>query len=212
MGAERFLREIEVAAQLNHPNILGLHDSGEADGLLYFVMPFVEGESLRDRLDRDATLLLEDAGRIVREIGSALAYAHDRGLVHRDVKPENILFQAGHALLCDLGIAKAASEAQVQLTHTGISVGTFAYMSPEQASGEVAIDGRADIYALGCTFHEMLSGESPFAASTPQAILAKKLMGAIPELSSSRPDVPATVTEVIVKSARALPVRSVLVV
>ena len=205
MGPERFLREIEVAARLNHPNILGLHDSGEADGLLYFVMPFVEGGSLRDRLDREGTLSLEDAGRIVREVGSALAYAHDRGLVHRDVKPENILFQAGHALLCDLGIAKATSEAQMQLTHTGISVGTFLYMSPEQASGDGGIDGRADIYALGCTFHEMLSGEPPFRGSTPQAILAKKLMGRIPELSSSRSDVPATVRDVIVKALATSP-------
>lgn len=197
MSPERFLREIEIAAQLNHPNILGLHDSGDADGLLYFVMPFVEGESLRERLDREGRLSLDDTVRIAREVGDALEYAQARGVVHRDIKPENILFQAGHALVCDFGIAKAASEAQGRLTQTGLIIGTFAYMSPEQASGEGQIDGRTDLYALGCILHEMLAGEAPFVGSTSQAVLAKKLMGTPTDLATVRPDVPPTVRAVI---------------
>jgi serine/threonine-protein kinase len=197
MGPERFLREIEVAAQLNHPNILGLHDSGEADGLLYFVMPFVEGESLRQRLDREGRLSLDDAVRVTCEVGSALGYAQTRGVVHRDIKPENILFLGGQALVCDFGIAKAASDAQDRLTQTGLAVGTFRYMSPEQAAGEGEIDGRTDLYALGCMLHEMLSGDAPFVGSTPQAVLAQKLVGTPSDLSIARPDVPATVQDVI---------------
>ena len=197
MGPERFLREIEIAAQLNHPNILGLYDSGEADGVLYFVMPFVEGDSLRDRLDREGRLPLDDAVRITYEVGSALGYAHERGVVHRDIKPENVLFQAGHALVCDFGIAKAASEAEGRLTQTGLAVGTLPYMSPEQAVGEEEIDGRSDLYALGCVFHEMLSGEVPFVGSTPQAVLSKKLMGMATDLSTVGPEVPPTVREVV---------------
>jgi serine/threonine-protein kinase len=200
MGPERFLREIEVAAQLNHPNILGLHDSGEADGLLYFVMPFVEGESLRQRLDREGRLPLDDAVRITCEVGSALGYAQTRGLVHRDIKPENILFLGGQALVCDFGIAKAASDAQDRLTQTGLAVGTFQYMSPEQAAGEGDIDGRTDLYALGCILHEMLSGAAPFVSSTPQAVLAQKLVGTPTDLSDARPDIPATVRDVITRA------------
>ncbi len=205
MGPERFLREIEIAAQLNHPNILGLHDSGEADGVLYFVMPFVEGESLRDRLDREGQLSLDDAVQITSEVGSALGYAHERGVVHRDIKPENVLFQAGHALVCDFGIAKAASEAEGRLTQTGLAVGTVTYMSPEQAVGEEEIDGRADLYALGCVFHEMLSGEVPFVGPTPQAVLSKKLMGTATDLSTVRPDVPPTVRDVISRALATAP-------
>ena len=196
MGPERFLREIEIAAQLNHPNILGFHDSGEADGVLYFVMPFVEGESLRAWLGREGRLLLDDAVRITCEVGSALGYAHERGGVHRDIKPENVLFQAGHALVCDFGIAKAASEVQRRLTETGLAVGTLPYMSPEQAVGEEGIDGRSDLYSLGCVFHEMLSGEVPFVGSTPQAVLSKKLMGMATDLSTVGPEVPPTVRDV----------------
>jgi len=205
MGPERFLREIEIAAQLNHPNILGLHDSGEADGVLYFVMPFVEGESLRDRLDREGQLSLDDAVQITSEVGSALGYAHERGVVHRDIKPENVLFQAGHALVCDFGIAKAASEAEGRLTQTGLAVGTVTYMSPEQAVGEEEIDGRTDLYALGCVFHEMLSGEVPFVGPTPQAVLSKKLMGTATDLSTVRPDVPPTVRDVISRALATAP-------
>ena len=205
MGPERFLREIEVAAQLNHPNILGLHDSGEVDGVLYFVMPFVEGESLRDRLEQEGQLSLDDAVRITSEVASALGYAHERGVVHRDIKPENILFQAGHALVCDFGIAKAASEAQGRLTETGLAVGTLKYMSPEQAVGEEEIDGRTDLYALACVLHQMLSGEVPFVGPTPQAVLSKKLMGAATDLSTGRPDVAPTVRDVISRALATAP-------
>ncbi len=197
VGPERFLREIEIAAQLNHPNILGLHDSGDADGVLYFVMPLVEGESLRERLNREGRLSLDDAVKITCEVGRALGYAHERGLVHRDIKPENILFQAGQALVCDFGIAKAASEAKSRLTQTGLAIGTLVYMSPEQAGGEEEIDGRTDLYALGCVLHEMLSGEAPFVGSTPQAVLTKKLMGTATDLATVRPDIPPTVRDVI---------------
>ena len=197
MGPERFLREIGIAARLNHPHILALHDSGEADGLLYFVMPFVEGESLRERLRREGRLSLEATLEITRQIASALGFAHERGLVHRDVKPGNILFQAGQALVCDFGIARAASEAQDGLTRTGIAVGTLAYMSPEQATGERDVDARTDVYALACLVHEMLTGDVPFHGSTAQAVLGRKLVGDVPDVRESRPDVPFTVGAVL---------------
>ena len=200
MGEERFAREIETAARLNHPNILALLDSGEADGLRYFVMPFVDGESLRDVLDREGTLEVERVVTYAREMGSALAYAHGQGLVHRDIKPENILFQAGHAVVCDFGIAKAMTEASVDsLTRTGTSVGTFAYMSPEQLIDGAEIDHRTDVYSLGCVVYEMLEGEPPFTASTPQAAMAKKLVGDLPE-RSTRSDVPDSVWDVLGKA------------
>ena len=197
LGTERFHREIEAVAGLNHPNILGLHDSGESDGLLYFVMPFVEGESLRARLHRESRLPLDEAIRITREIGDALQYAHQHGLVHRDVKPENILFQAGHALVGDFGIAQVTSQTHERLTRTGVSVGTVTYMSPEQLSDEGVVDRRADVYALGCLVMEMLTGEVPFEATNPQASLAKKLSGTAPDLTAARPDVPPTVQGVL---------------
>jgi serine/threonine-protein kinase len=197
LGTERFLREIDVAAGLNHPNILALHDSGEADGLLYFVMPFVEGESLRARLDREGRLSLEEALRIAEEIGSALEYAHRQGLVHRDIKPENILFQAGHALVADFGIAQVTSGSEDRLTRTGVAVGTFTYMSPEQLTGDQSVDARTDVYALGCLVHEMLAGESPFGASNAHASLAQKLTGDAPDLTAVRDDVPPTVQSAV---------------
>jgi len=197
LGTERFLREIEVAARLNHPNVLALHDSGEADGLLYFVMPYVEGESLRERLTREGRLPVDEAMRIAAEIADALDYAHGQGLVHRDMKPENILFQAGHALVCDFGIAQVATGAEERLTRTGVSVGTLAYMSPEQLDEHAVVDGRADVYALGCILHEMLSGSNPFGGSTPQVALARKLTGEVPDLTATRPEVPPTVQPVV---------------
>lgn len=205
LGAERFLREIEIAAGLNHPNILGLHDSGEADGLLYFVMPYVEGDSLRDRLAREGPMPVEDATRVVREVGSALSFAHGLGLVHRDVKPENILFQAGHALVCDFGIAKAASEAQDRLTQTGLAIGTWMYMSPEQITESEAVDGRADLYALGCMFYEMLTGSPPYPGGSARGALARRLSGPPPPASDLREDVPATVSDVIARALAASP-------
>lgn len=197
---ERFAREIEVAAGLNHPNILSLHDSGEADGARWFVMPYVDGESLRDVLDREGTLELDRATMYAREIASALSYAHGEGLVHRDIKPENVLLQAGHAVVCDFGIAKAMRDVQRDpLTQTGMSVGTLTYMSPEQLSTDTEIDGRADIYALGCVLHEMLEGEAPFSAATPQVSVARKLMGDLPNRSTQRA-VPDSVWSVVRKA------------
>src|SRR5829696_7115683 len=152
LGADRFLREIRVAANLQHPNILGLYDSGEAPGgLLYYVMPFIEGESLRDRLNKEQQLPIHDSLSIVREAAEALQYAHERGIVHRDIKPENILLQGGHALVADFGIARAVGGATTaQITGAGLAIGTPAYMSPEQALGQAAIDARSDVYSLGC--------------------------------------------------------------
>ncbi len=191
LGAERFLREIEIAAKLAHPHILALHDCGEADGLLYYTMPYVEGESLRDRLTREKQLPLEEALRIAREVADALSYAHALGLVHRDIKPENILFEAGHAVVADFGIARAVSAAGgAKLTETGLAVGTPAYMSPEQAAGLSDVDGRSDLYSLGCVLYEMLAGETPYTGPTPQAVFAKKLSEPLPRISVVREAVP----------------------
>jgi len=200
LGNERFRREIDLAARLNHSNILALHDSGEADGLLYFVMPYVEGGSLRVRLVREGRILLGEALRIAEEIASALDYAHERGLVHRDIKPENILFQAGHALVADLGIARVANDEGERLTRTGFAVGTFTYMSPEQLGGEGTVDARSDIYALGCLVHEMLAGTPPFEAPTAQASLAKKLTGDVAKVIDLGNDLPPTLQPVIERS------------
>src|SRR5213594_1353064 len=159
IGAARFLREIAIAAKLTHPHILPLHDSGEAGGLLYYVMPYVEGESLRDRLRREERLSVDQSLQIARQVAGALSYAHGRGIVHRDIKPENILLEAGHAVVSDFGIARAMSAAGGdELSETGIILGTPAYMSPEQAVGADDIDGRTDIYSLGCVLFEMLAG------------------------------------------------------
>ena len=152
-----------------------MHDSGETDGLLYYVMPFVEGESLRDRLVREQQLPIDDALRIAREVASALGYAHGRGVVHRDIKPENILLSAGHAVVTDFGIARAVdAAADNRLTQTGITLGTAAYMSPEQATGERDVDGRSDIYSLGCVLYGMVAGEPPFTGPNVQAMIARR--------------------------------------
>jgi len=194
LGAERFLREIEIAAKLTHSNILALHDCGGGDECLYYTMPFVEGESLRDRLNREKQLSIEDALQITREVADALGHAHSLGIVHRDIKPENILFQGGHALVADFGIARAVREAGAEtLTETGLAIGTPAYMSPEQASGSKDIDARSDLYSLGCVLYEMLSGETPYLGNTPQAIVAKKLSEPAPRVSVVRDKVPPAV-------------------
>jgi serine/threonine-protein kinase len=194
IGHERFLREIEISAGLSHPHILPLYDSGEADGLLYYVMPYVEGESLRDRLDREKQLPLDDALHISREVADALSYAHSRGVVHRDIKPENILLQSGHAVVADFGIARAVSAAGGdRLTQTGVAVGTPAYMSPEQAAGDRELDGRSDLYALGCVLYEMLTGDPPFSGPTVESVVRQHLLSEPRPVASLRPAVPAEV-------------------
>ena len=194
LGAERFLREIETTANLRHPHIVPLYDSGEVHGALYYVMPFVEGESLRERLKRDGQLPLDDAIRIAREVAGALSYAHARGVVHRDIKPENILLESGHAVVTDFGIARAVREAGTEsLTGAGISLGTPAYMSPEQAAGEREIDGRTDLYSLGCVLYEMLGGQPPFTGPSTPSIIRQHLMAEPRPIATLRPTVPAPV-------------------
>ncbi len=204
IGSGRFLREIEIAAQLSHPHILPLFDSGEAgkpgsrdERFLFFVMPYVEGESLRDLLTREKQLPIEDALRIAREVADALAYAHRAGVVHRDIKPENILLQAGHPVVSDFGIASALQAAAGEpLTDPGFAVGTPAYMSPEQSVGE-AVDSRSDVYSLACVLFEMLAGDPPFTGSTAQAIQARKVMDTVPRIRTVRELVPEGVERVI---------------
>jgi len=189
LGSERFLREIEVTAGLTHPHILPLFDSGEADGFLYYVMPYIAGESLRQRLNRETQLPVDDARAIARQVAAALDFAHRHDVVHRDIKPENVLLHEGEALVADFGIALAVTAAGGgRLTETGLSIGTPAYMSPEQVTGDRAIDGRSDIYSLACVLYEMLAGEPPYTGPTAQAVLARKLSEAVPRLSVVRAD------------------------
>ena len=205
LGPERFLREIQVTAQLQHPHILPLHDSGEAEGFLYYVMPYVEGESLRGRLTRERQLPLDEALAIAREVADALSYAHSRDVVHRDIKPENILLASGHALVADFGIARAITAAGGEhLTATGLTVGTPGYMSPEQASGSSHLDGRSDQYSLACVLYEMLAGELPYTGPTAQAIIAKQLTEPLPHLGTVRA-VPGTVEAALTKALAKVP-------
>jgi serine/threonine-protein kinase len=198
VGAERFLQEIELLSHLNHPHILPLFDSGQADGLLYYVMPFVEGESLRDRLGREKQLPVEDALEITRNVAAALSHAHGLGIVHRDIKPGNIMLEGGEAVVTDFGIARAITSAGGEhLTATGVTLGTPAYMSPEQAGGAEVIDGRSDIYALACVLYEMLAGEPPFTGPTAQSIMARQLHDAPRSLFVVRPTVPASVEHAV---------------
>jgi TolB-like protein len=187
IGPERFLREIEIAARLNHPHILPLHDSGDADGVLYYVMPYVAGETLRQRLDRERQLSVAEAVRIAREVADGLSHAHSHGVIHRDIKPDNIMLSGGHAVIADFGIARAVSAAgSPQITVTGMAVGTAGYMSPEQALGEREVDARSDLYSLGCVLYEMLVGEPPHNSATAQAIIARRLTEAVPSVRAVR--------------------------
>ena len=174
LGPDRFLREIRIAAKLNHPHILALFDSGEAGGFLYYVMPYLPGSSLRERLDREGELPIREAVRIIREVADALAFAHSQGVVHRDIKPDNVMLAGSHAVVADFGVAKAVSEASGRdtLTTAGVALGTPAYMAPEQATADPLVDHRADIYALGVMAYQLLTGRTPFMAATPQAVLA----------------------------------------
>ena len=206
LGPERFLREIETAARLQHPHILPLHDSGDADGFLYYVMPYVEGESLRQRLVREKQLPLEDALQITGAVASALSYAHSHDVVHRDIKPENILLSGGEAVVADFGIARAVTAAGGdKLTMTGIAVGTPTYMSPEQAAGGAQLDGRSDVYSLGCVLYEMLAGEPPFTGPTAQAIIARTLTETPRPIHPMRAGVPEALDPVIAKAMAVTP-------
>ena len=206
LGPGRFLREIELAAKLSHPHILPLYDSGQVDGLLFYVMPYIEGESLRARLDRDKQLPIEEAVRLARQIAAALDYAHRHDVIHRDIKPENILLHEGEPLVADFGIALAVSEAGGErLTGTGFSIGTPYYMSPEQATGDRQPDARSDIYSLGCVLYEMLAGEPPHSGPNAQAVLARILTEPPRELRKLRGSVPVALERVVAKSLSRFP-------
>ena len=200
LGTDRFLREVKIAAQLSHPHILPMYDSGEADGLLYYVMPHVEGETLYARLKREIQLPVEDAVRLAREVAEALEYAHQRGIIHRDIKPANILLQSGHALVADFGIARAIGGEGEGLTATGIAIGTPHYMSPEQASGGRDVDARTDVYALGAMLYEMLAGEPPFTGPTAQAIISRALTEEPRPLTATRRGLPPQLDAVVSKA------------
>ena len=211
LGAERFLREIRIAARLSHPHILPLHDSGTLDlGLgrpvLFYVMPYVAGQSLRERHREELQLPMEEALGIARQVADALDHAHREGVIHRDIKPENILLSDGQAVLADFGIARALDAAGGdQVTEAGLAMGTPAYMSPEQSAGSVGLDGRSDIYALGCVVYEMLGGQPPFPGPTPQAILARHAMDSVPSLRTLRPAVPVPLARVVTQALAKVP-------
>ena len=206
LGPERFLREIQVAARLTHPHILAVHDSGRLEDLLYYVMPYIEGESLRDRLVRERRLQADEVVRIGCEVADALEYAHARGVVHRDIKPENILLGAGHAVVADFGIARAVTAAfGTELTGTGAAVGTPMYMSPEQIAGDPDLDGRSDVYSLGCVIFEALSGSPPFSGRSAQAILVRRLTEPPPLLRSLDPGIPLGIEAAVARALSTAP-------
>jgi serine/threonine-protein kinase len=206
VGPDRFRREIDLASRFSHPYILPVSDSGETDGLLYYVMPYVAGESLRSRLDREGQLPVDDAIQIACEVAGALDYAHDHGVIHRDIKPENILLEDGHALVADFGIARAVADAgEERLTQTGVTLGTPRYMSPEQAAADRNIDGRSDLYALGCVLYEMLAGQPPFIGPNAQAIIARHALDQAPLLTIVRPTIPLALEAVVLRSLAKVP-------
>jgi eukaryotic-like serine/threonine-protein kinase len=205
LGPERFLQEIKLTARLQNPHILPVFDSGDADGQLWYAMPYVEGESLRARLLSQRQLPLEDAIRITRNVLAALSYAHGHGVIHRDIKPENILLEGDEAVVADFGVARAIDAAADRLTETGITLGTPAYMSPEQAAGERALDGRSDLYAVGCVLYEMLAGEPPFTGPTAQAILAKRFSAPIPSVRTTREGAPEAIDQAIARALARTP-------
>ena len=200
MGRDRFPREIQIVAQLSHPHILPLHDSGELGGFLFYVMPFVEGESLRQKLTRQGRLGLAETVRILHEVTDALAYSHEHGIVHRDIKPENVMLSGRHALVTDFGVAKAVSAAGAdQLTTVGLALGTPSYMSPEQAMGEVDLDHRSDIYSLGALAYEMLTGAPPFQRPTAQGVLSAHVLDTPASITASRAEVPPALDELVMR-------------
>jgi serine/threonine-protein kinase len=209
LGARRFTQEIEIAARLQHPHILPVHDSGEADGFLYYVMPYVGGESLRERLTRQRELPVQDAVRLLIEVADALPHAHAHGVVHRDIKPENVMLSGRHALVMDFGVAKAVSEATASgsgnLTTAGFAVGTPAYMAPEQASADPQLDHRVDLYALGVVGYELLAGRPPFTGASPQQLLAAHVTQTPDAVSVHRPGVPPQLTHLIMRALEGAP-------
>jgi TolB-like protein/tRNA A-37 threonylcarbamoyl transferase component Bud32/tetratricopeptide (TPR) repeat protein len=204
LGSERFLREVEISAQLTHPHILPVYDSGSSEGVLYYVMPFVEGDSLQQRMKREGALPVEDALRIAREVAEALSYAHERRIIHRDIKPANIMLSRGHALVADFGIARAMG-GDAAITGTGFAVGTPQYMSPEQATGASSVDGRSDVYAIGCVLYETLAGEPPFTGPSSQAIIARTLSQPPPSLTTSRAGLPPVLDAIVAKALAKAP-------
>jgi serine/threonine-protein kinase len=207
IGSERFLREIDIIARLAHPHILPLLDSGDADGSLFYAMPYVQGESLRSRIAKEVTLPIDEAVRIAGDVAGALQYAHGLGVVHRDIKPDNILMLEGHAVVADFGIARALNHSVDQsLTATGVGIGTPAYMSPEQASAEREVDGRADIYSLGCVLYEMLGGEPPFSGRNAQAVIAKRMSQPAPSVCVIRAAVPKKLDRIVRRAMNRSPV------
>ena len=207
VGADRFLGEIKTTANLQHPHILPLFDSGEADGFVFFVMPLVEGESLRDRLDREKQLGVKEAVAITQKVADALDYAHEHGVVHRDIKPGNILLsERGEPLIADFGIALAVAQAGAgRITETGLSLGTPHYMSPEQATGDRDVDPRSDVFALACVLYEMLAGQPPFAAPTAQAVLVQILTTDAPSITTQRRTVAPNVAAALAQALEKLP-------
>lgn len=206
LGPERFLREIRIAAQLHHPNILPLFDSGEAQGLLFHVMPYIAGDSLRARIAREGQLPLEEALRLTREVAHALGYAHDLGIIHRDIKPENILLDQGHALVADFGVARAVLVAGGErITSVGLAVGTAPYMSPEQGAGRQDLDRCSDLYSLACVLYEMLAGVPPFRGPTSHAIIARHQLDPVPSLSTIRSALPPGIERVVQRALAKLP-------
>jgi len=206
LGAERFVREVHVTSRLSHPYIVPIYAAGDADGMLYYVMPFISGKSLRDLLEEHGRLPVDDALRVTLQVAGALAHAHGEGIVHRDIKPANILFQSGHAVVTDFGISRAVHVAEGgDITQTGLSLGTPAYMSPEQALSDGPIDARTDVYALGCVLYEMLAGHVPFRGRTPQATLAKHMAEDVPSLQARRGDVSAELESAVHKALAKAP-------
>jgi tetratricopeptide (TPR) repeat protein len=197
LGPERFRREIEIAARLQHPHILTVFDSGETDGLLWFTMPYIEGESLRDLLDREHELPVDHALRIAAEVADALEYAHAQGVIHRDIKPENILLSAGHALVADFGIARALSDESDRLTSTGLAIGTPAYMSPEQGSGDRQVEARSDVYSLASVTYEMLTGEAPYSGGSARAVMTKRMTDPVPSARRLRTSISPALDQAI---------------